>query len=52
MYSWIGKAVVKGALRYARLRYSRQARIALGVGGVALALAIAAYLTGREVPEG
>lgn len=52
MYSVIGKAVVNYALRYVRLRYGRQARIALGVGGVALALGIAAYLAGREVPEG
>jgi hypothetical protein len=50
MYSLIGKAVVKGALRYARLRYSRQVRIALGVGFVAAA--IGAYLATREVPEG
>lgn len=52
MYSWIGRAVVTFALRYARLRYGRQARIALGVGAAALVLGAAAYLTGREVPEG
>lgn len=51
MYGWIGKAVVRYGLRYARRRYRRQARVALGVGGVAAAAAIA-YLATREVPEG
>lgn len=50
LYSWIGKAVVNYALRYARLRYGRQAKIALGAAVVAAA--VGAYLATREVPEG
>lgn len=51
LYSWIGKVVVNYALRYARLRYGRETRIALGLFGVAAA-AIVAYIATREVPEG
>jgi hypothetical protein len=50
MYEWLGKASVRFAFRYARRRYRREARIALGFG--LLAAAIVAYLAGREVPEG
>ena len=50
MYNRIGKASVKFAFRYVRRRYRREARIALGLGVVAIA--IAAYLASREVPEG
>ncbi len=51
IYTWIGKAVVRYGLRYARRNYSRQAGIALGllVAGVGAA---AAYFLTREVPEG
>jgi hypothetical protein len=51
MYAWIGKAVVRYGLRYARRRYSRHAGIALGLL-VAATGAVAAYLLTREVPEG
>ena len=51
MYNLIGKAMVKFAFRYVRRRYRRQSRIAVGLLGVA-AVAIAAYLATREVPEG
>ena len=50
MYGLIGKASVKLALRYVRRRYRREARIALGLG--VAAVAVAAYLASREVPEG
>jgi hypothetical protein len=50
MYDRLGKATMRFAFRYVRRRYRREARIALGVGLVAVA--IAAYLAGREVPEG
>ena len=50
MYNRIGKASIKFAFRYARRRYRREARIALGAGLVVAALA--AYLATREVPEG
>ena len=46
----VGKAAVKVAFRYARRRYRREARIALGLAVVAIALA--AYLASLEVPEG
>jgi predicted alpha/beta-fold hydrolase len=50
MYNRLGKTSLKFAFRYLRRRYRREARIALGVGiGAA---AIAAYLATREVPEG
>ncbi len=51
MYNRLGRATVKFAFRYLRRRYRREARIALGVAGVA-AVAGAAYLATREVPEG
>lgn len=50
MYNRIGKASIKFAFRYARRRYRREVRIAFGLGLVAVA--IAAYLATREVPEG
>jgi len=50
MYNRLGKAAIKFAFRYVRRRYRRQARIGLGVG--VAAIAIAAYLATREVPEG
>jgi uncharacterized protein involved in exopolysaccharide biosynthesis len=51
MYNRIGRASVKFAFNYLRRRYRREARIALGVAGVATAAAVA-YLATREVPEG
>ncbi|MGN6217318.1 MAG: hypothetical protein ACTHN7_10255 [Solirubrobacterales bacterium] len=50
MYERLGKASVRFAFRYLRRRYRREARIALGLG--VLAAAIAAYFASREVPEG
>ncbi|MGN6253616.1 MAG: hypothetical protein ACTHK6_06795 [Solirubrobacterales bacterium] len=50
MYERLGRASVRFAFRYVRRRYRREARIALGVGVVAVA--VAAYLASREVPEG
>lgn len=50
MYNRIGKASIKFAFHYARRRYRREVRIALGLG--LIAVAIAAYLATREVPEG
>lgn len=50
MYNRLGKASIKFAFRYARRRYRREVRIAFGLGLVAVA--IAAYLASREVPEG
>ena len=51
IYSWIGKAVVRYGLRYARRRYRRQAGFA--AAGLLLAVAgAAAYWLRREVPEG
>jgi len=51
MYNRIGKASVKFAFNYLRRRYRHEARIALGVAGVATAAAVA-YLATREAPEG
>lgn len=50
MYNRIGKASIKFAFRYARRRYRREVRIALGLG--IAAAGVAAYLASREVPEG
>jgi hypothetical protein len=51
MYNRLGRAAVKFAFGYLRRRYRRETRIALGVGAVAIAAAVA-YLATREVPEG
>jgi hypothetical protein len=50
MYDRVGKSAVRFAFRYLRRRYKREIRIGLGV--TAVAVAIAAYLASREVPEG
>jgi hypothetical protein len=50
MYNRIGRAWLRFAFRYARRRYRREARIALGLGLVGVA--VVAYLASREVPEG
>ena len=50
MYDRVGKSVVRFAFRYLRRRYKREIRI--GLGATAVAVAIAAYLASREVPEG
>ena len=51
MYNRLGKASLKFAFRYVRRRYRREARIGLGLLGVAV-VAATAYLATREVPEG
>jgi hypothetical protein len=51
MYNQLGKASVRFAFRYLRRRYRREARIGLGILGLAT-VAVAAYLATREVPEG
>lgn len=45
-----GRAVVRLAIAYLRRRYRRPIRF--GLGFAALALAVAAYLASRNVPEG
>jgi hypothetical protein len=50
MYDAIGKAAVRFAFRYMRRRYKRELRI--GLGATAVAIAAAAYLASRNVPEG
>jgi len=50
MHDQVGKAAVKIGFRYVRRRYRREARIALGLAVVGVA--VAAYLASREVPEG
>lgn len=50
IYRAIGKAVVKYGILFVRRRYARPIRI--GVGLVAVGVGIAAYLAGRNVPEG
>jgi hypothetical protein len=50
MYNTLGKAAVRFAYRYLRVRYRREIRI--GAGVVAVGIAVAAYLATREVREG
>jgi hypothetical protein len=50
MYDKVGKAAIGFAFRYARRRYRREIRI--GIGATAILIGIAAYLAGRNVPEG
>jgi hypothetical protein len=49
-YDKLGKVAIRFAIKYARRRYRRQIRI--GIGLSAAALALAAYLASRNVPEG
>jgi hypothetical protein len=49
-YEKLGKAAIRFAIKYARARYRRQIRI--GTGLTVVAVAIAAYLASRNVPEG
>jgi hypothetical protein len=46
----LGKAAVRFALKYVRVRYRRQIRI--GIGLTVVGLVAAAYLASRNVPEG
>jgi hypothetical protein len=50
MYDRIGKAALRFAVAYLRRRYRREIRI--GAGLAAGAIAIAAYVATRNVPEG
>jgi hypothetical protein len=50
MYDMIGKAAVRFTIAYVRRRYRREIRIGLGLGAVAIGVAV--YLANREVPEG
>jgi hypothetical protein len=49
-YNRLGKMAIRFALKYVRVRYKRQIRI--GAGLAVGAVAIAAYLASRNVPEG
>jgi hypothetical protein len=46
----LGKAAIRFAFKYVRVRYRRQIRI--GVGAIVVALLIGAYAATRNVPEG
>ncbi len=50
MYDRIGKAALRFTVAYLRRRYRREIRIGLGLGAVAIGVAV--YLANREVPEG
>jgi hypothetical protein len=49
-YEKLGKVAIRFAIKYVRVRYRRQIRI--GAGLAVVAVAIAAYLASRNVPEG
>ncbi len=49
-YDRLGKAAIRFGVKYARRRYRRQIRI--GAGLAIVAVAVAAYLASRNVPEG
>jgi hypothetical protein len=50
MYDRLGKAALRFTVSYLRRRYRREIRLGIGVGAVAIGVAI--YLANREVPEG
>ena len=50
IYRWLGPPLLRMVVNYARKRYRKQIRA--GVGVVAVAVGVAAYLSSREVPEG
>ncbi len=50
MYNRLGKAAIRFAFKYVRVRYRRQIR--LGIGFSAVAIGVVAYLASRNVPEG
>lgn len=52
IYRAIGRAVVRYVVLSVRRRYARPIRIGALAVAAALALGIAAYLAGRDVPEG
>lgn len=49
-YDKLGRVAIRFALKYVRRRYRRQIRI--GFGLATAAVAVAAYLASRNVPEG
>lgn len=49
-YDKLGRAAIRFGIKYARRRYRRQIRI--GIGLTVVAVAAAAYLASRNVPEG
>ncbi len=50
MYDRLGKAALRFAITYIRLRYRREIRI--GIGVAAVTVGIGAYLATRNVREG
>jgi hypothetical protein len=52
VYRVLGRAAIRFSIRYLRARYRRQIRFGLGIGALAIAVGLAAYLAGRGVPEG
>jgi hypothetical protein len=50
VYNRFGRAAIRFSIVFLRRRYRRQIRIGLGL--TAVALAIAAYVASRNVPEG
>jgi hypothetical protein len=50
IYRWLGPPFLRMVVALARKRYRRQIRA--GVGIAAVAVGVAAYLAGRDVPEG
>lgn len=50
IYNRLGKAAIRFALKYARVRYRRQIRAGAGIAAVAIGIAL--YLAARNVPEG
>jgi hypothetical protein len=46
----VGKAALRFAVSYMRRRYRREIRLGIGLGAVAIGVAV--YLANREVPEG
>jgi hypothetical protein len=50
MYDKVGKAALRFTVSYLRRRYRREIRLGVGIGAVAIGVAV--YLANREVPEG
>ena len=50
VYNRLGRAAIRFSIAFLRRRYRSQIR--LGIGLVAVAIGIAAYLATRNVPEG
>ncbi len=50
MYDRLGKAALRFTVAYLRKRYRREIRIGVGLGAVAIGVAV--YLANRDVPEG